>query len=207
MGNSPENFGSLSLEDIKDFSSLLEPLKKEQAEALNLDQTGFDNIRQHLSFDFSWALYYELPLQQFLILQMAIVGCLEDVEQARKRGENLLRFMLDKSHSHLQGLEPQWDGGHEGQFDEEDVIAIMYAMRGFLDSLKFHGRYINHLVADVRAGKDVDDKIFFDVLRLDPTAIGCPTFTARLSRAYMQGDAGFMNELQLALGHQEFPLA
>src|SRR3989338_3362650 len=199
MEDSPEKFGSLSLEDIKDFSSLLEPLKNEQAEALALGQDNFSTVGQYLSPDFSWALYYELPLQQFLILVMAIAGCLEEVERAHQRGENLLRFMLNKSFNHLQGKEPQWDGGHKGQFDKEDVIAMAYAMRGFLGSLQFYGRYINHMVADVREGKDPDDKMFFDVLRLDPTAIGCPSFTARLSMAHMQGDMGFMNELQLAL--------
>lgn len=199
MENTSEKFGNLPLDDLKDFTKLLEPLKNEQAELLSLTREKFDKLQSQLSPDFSWSLFYELPLLEFSILQLATFGSIDSLEQAHKDGKNLFRYMLDESIGYMQGAEAEWDGGHKGQFTMEDVYAVMFAMQGWMDSIRYYGRYINHMVADVRDGKDPEDKAFFDVLRIDPTAIGCPSFVARLSRAHLKGDTKFMNDLQLAL--------
>ncbi len=71
--------------------------------------------------------------------------------------------------------------------------ASLIAMRYSFYSILYYGCYLNELIARARAG---DDQAIFSAIRVDPTAVGCPSVIDRISKARRLQDRGFLDELR-----------
>lgn len=192
-------YGGLSLSTLKKMRALLPRLRKLPEETRKLAQSNREKMEKVLSADFTWAELYDLSVKELNIVCMAVMGLLDPLAQAAREGLNLNEFLVQEA---IRSAEPteeddeDYTGGHNGLFTMEDVFAVHYANMGMLFGLFYYGQYTNDLVAMAKNG---NDDAFFKAIRVDPTILTSPSFSARLARARVFGEKHFMLRLHSAM--------
>ena len=198
MKTNNNTYGSFSLSTLKKLRTLLPKLRKLPAETRKLAQAKRAKMEKLLPANFTWAELYDLSAQQLNILGLAVMGLLDPLAQAAREGLNLNEFLVQEAVRDMNSGEDgeDYSGGHNGLFKIEDVIAVHYANLGMLLGVFHYGHYLNDLVAMARNG---NDDAYFKAVRVDQTALTCPSFAARLARAHLFGEKKFMRRLRSAM--------
>lgn len=197
MNTNNNMHGSFSLSTLKNRRSILPKLRKIPDATSKLAQAKREKVEKLLSADFTWSEFYDLSVRELNILGLAVMGLLDPLSQAAREGLNLNEFIVGEAIRSMNSDEDDEDytGGHNGQFNMEDVIAVHFANMGMLLGVFYYGYYLNDLVAMARGG---NDDAFFQAVRVDQTVLTCPSFAARLARARIFGDKKFMLRLHRA---------
>jgi hypothetical protein len=145
-------------------------------------------VAEHLSADFCWSFLYEIPFPTMQLIALAAMGAADRYVAAAK-ADNPEAALLDLMDKELADDKPlEWDGGADGLFTREDLIALLIALFRSFKSLVLYGAYMSELVQRIKAGSEKD---FLDALKVDRTVILCPSVTEYaatwLSKAEMLG--------------------
>lgn len=165
--------------------------------AEQLEREVADNskkVERYLSNEFSWSFLYELPQMQLCVLLLAALGQLDKFANAIKDSPDPNGTALDLMEAEMSDDTPvDWKGGQGGMFEEQDVLAVLMATMKSLVCLGLYGLYMPELVGQIKAGSD---EALFKAIRIDRTAITCPSvaeFAARrLARAELFRDKRYL---------------
>jgi hypothetical protein len=151
-----------------------------------------EKLREVLGDGIWWAPLYELSLTQCLALLFYVLGKIDRLKviaQLPDPQEVLLREIEE-------GKEIEWDGGPGGAFTKADLIALVMALQRNVLSIMIYKRSLSALVAEVQEGNDAS---LFHAVRIDPSAVSCPTIAVRISKAVLLGEKRFLLRLISAL--------
>jgi len=197
MTDQQKTYGDFSLSTLKKLRTLLPKFRKLPEETRRLAQSKREKLEKTLPPDFTWAALYELNVKELNIVSAAVMGLLDPLAQAAREGLNLNQFLLEETLREAASdmADEDYDGGHKGLFSMTDVFAVHYANMGMMFGLFYYGQYTNDLVVMAKQG---NDDAFFKAIRVDPTILSCPSFSARLARARIFGEKNFMLRLHRA---------
>lgn len=88
------------------------------------------------------------------------------------------------------------DGGGSDRGTIALYIAVLVSFQRSVMSIMLYQRSMSKLVEETREG---DDEALFKAVRVDRSAMACPTITARISRAELMGEKRFFERLRSAL--------
>ena len=151
-----------------------------------------EKLRAVLGAGVWWAALYELAMSESVALMIyawGYMGRLKIVAQLPDPQEVVFRDFEEME-------PPNWDGGPEGTFTKGDLISLAMALQRNVLSIMIYKRSLSALVAEV---KESDDNSLFDAVRVDRSAVSCPTIAARISRAELLGEKRFFLRLRSAL--------
>jgi len=182
------------------------------AEADESQQIVIDAKEKLLNGDtkpFAWCFLYEFPIRQHLNLAYSLIlqgySGLLSADQVKGWFQKIadtpgqigaIPAIYDQIGNHFDATE----------LSEEDAKRLLPTFAGtfglglsILNSLQcvlYHGCFLNELIERIRAG---DDKALFDAIRIDPTVIGCPSVSVRISKAALLKDKRFFAKLRASL--------
>lgn len=151
-----------------------------------------EKLREVLGDGVWWAPVYEWPLQEGLAFLVYVLG----------QGERLKEIseMPDPQEALISEAENDsalsWDGGPGGVFTKGDVVALVTALQHNVMSIMLYKQSLSSLIAEAREEKD---ESLFKAIRVDPTAVTCPTAAERISKAHLFGEKRFFLRLISAL--------
>lgn len=158
---------------------------------------------------FAWCYLYELPFKQHIGAVNA--GTLEGYAKILQE-ENLADWHRQLANTPgqiaalpdvISQIEHHFDAQELSKADAEEMLPTLAAYLGMalsmynsLRCVLYHGCFLNELIDRVRAN---DDKALFDAIRIDPTVIGCPSVSNRISKAALLRDDDFFTKLKAAI--------
>ena len=148
-----------------------------------------------------WCYLYELPFPAHLAMCLRLSGT-GGLLRSFAEGENAIQqeaAIVDTADGSIAKALSELDQeGVEGLKDAlPALLGVTYSLARSVQCILLFGCYLNELVARVREHQD--DKALFNVLRIDPTAIGCVSILRRMSRATLTNDRKFAARLRAAL--------
>lgn len=180
----------LSLANVK---GLLEKLKSAQtdfdATTALLAKADESEWSELLPFPLYWSLLYELNYSEHLTLLLCCLGIADDLRELQK-GPGGKRATLDLL-SDLDSMDISTFKFPDG-FDRSDLFVCLASIMFSLTSWGVYGRTLSGLVLDVRKGKKAS---FFKAVRVDKSALTCPTMAHFLSRAVLSEKPNFFAKL------------
>lgn len=200
MTFSNKNYGRLSAQALRDLLQFLPILDIEHADMTKIIVEKQAELFTEKTPKLSWCHLYELPYPQHAAIVNNSYGIDQDViriANSENPTQELINGRLDAAIENSLGaeLDPE-----EKQTYLPSILALNSSIVFTLRSLITYGLYLNELIQIARDGSPSKrDKALFNAVRIDPTVIGTPTATARISRAVMLNDQNFFEKLRSAL--------
>jgi len=151
-----------------------------------------EKIREIIGDGLWWAPLYELSLIELLALMFYVLGEIDHLKMVVQQPdpqEIMIKELEDDR-------EIEWNGGPGGEFKKSDVIALAMALQRNVLSIMVFQRSLSTLVKEAGDG---DDNSLLDAVRLDRSAVSCPTIAARITKAELLGEKRFFQRLRSAL--------
>jgi hypothetical protein len=191
MGNEKE-YGKLSEDQFKRLIKKLPEFRAEESELKALIKTTpKEKLDKILAGSRCWAYVYEFPFVQHLSVVIWAMGkqdWLAKVAAAEDPQEELLRSMDEDP--------GEWTGPEGGELTIADLIHLVGTLQRTVLSVMLYKRSLSAIMEDVRTGSD---DALFDIVRVDRSAVACPTIAARIASAEFLGDKRFFLHLRNAL--------
>lgn len=186
-----KEFGKLSAEQILEFIDFIPQIQQGRTEYLTDIRNNPHKLNKKMAEPFKWSWTYELPIYEH-IARLAI-ECGE--------AENLIEMSIanDPQQAVLDDIKAKSDPSPIPK-NPQTILALLEALARSLECVVIYGRYINDIIADVKARVAGSEEWLFKAIRIDPNVITCDTTQDRLCRAILLDDKDFIHELQLALG-------
>jgi len=149
-------------------------------------------VQEVLDEGIYWAAFYELPFVQHVALSLCALGQGQRIVEVAK--------MDDPQEAIRQGIgstedpEPVGPDGKELQLGV--VLGAVLSLQATILSIMLYRRSMSALVAEARHG---NDDSLFQAVRIDRTAITCPSIALRISKAQLLGQRRFFERLRSAL--------
>jgi hypothetical protein len=200
MSEQQKKYGKLTASELRALLTFLPMMEQEISDLNQMVVDKSDEIFTKNTPKFYWCNYYEKPFQvHFSEIANAygIQDEVSDISGSDRPSLAMQKFFdaMSTSDSEDEKLPPM-----EKQSVISFVLALNSSMIFSLRSLMVYGLYLNDLIAIARDGEvPRQDEALLKAIRVDKTVIGCPTAIARLSRAVMQSDQKFMNDLRKAM--------
>ena len=146
----------------------------------------------------SWHHLYELSYPEHLARFIVALGLAEKVKEmaASDNPQQAGIFAIKEAFESEDGFDIELD--EESRLTLPLMLGVTYSLSLNFKSLLTFGLYINELVAITRKGGVKGDKALFNAIKIDPTVIGCPSISKRISQAILEDDQGFINKLKKA---------
>lgn len=211
QGMSKDQFApGVTAEHLRTLLDLWPSLLAESEEIQQNLQADKEEIFTEASPSSGWCYLYELPIREHLALAItSIVQNLDvflSIEQVNdwfaqikvaqsQIGE--IPSVYSRIGEYFNAL-PNPDGvqAEKLQANLPALLGNALSMINSLRSVLYYGCYLNELIERVRAG---DDDALFDAVRLDASALGCPSIVSRISKASMLKEEEFFNDLKNAI--------
>jgi hypothetical protein len=188
-----EQYGKLSTEQFQRTIRLLPEFKGTIRELPELLRTATSQtIRETLANGIYWAALYELPLVNHAAFGMYLLGQADRLAEMVRDDdpqEAFLRYLESKGE--FQGKAP--DGQELGL---GEALSVLVSFQRTVLSIMLYKRSMSALVEEVREGND--DSLFLAV-RVDRTALACPTIACRVGKAELLRDRRFFERLRSAM--------
>lgn len=187
----PKEFGKFTSEQIYELINVLPQVQEARTSYLAGLRNNPHKLNEKMPEPFKWSWAYDLPIAEHLA-KLAI-EC--DV------GEHLVALTTtdDPQQAFLDDMKAKSDPAPIPK-NTQPILALLEALACTLECVVIYGRYINDIIADVKARVAGSDDWLFKAIRIDPNVITCDTTQDRLCRAILLDDKDFLHELQLALG-------
>ena len=188
-----KEYGKLTEDQFRRVIRQLPEFRREQAEFEDTFRSATpEKLREVLGDGIWWAPLYELSLTEGLALLFYVLGEIDRLK--------IIAQLPDPQEVFLREIEEvrevEWDGGPGGAFTKADLIALVMALQRNVLSIMIYKRSLSALVAEVREG---NDGALFDAVRIDASAVSCPTIATRISKAVLLGEKRFNLRLISAL--------
>lgn len=190
----PKEYGKLTAdqfrESLKGLPDLLSKLRELNADIASLPAAKFDSVMLG-----SYGLYsyvYELPFIQHLSLVVVALNLREEVHDmaaAPDPQEAVLKW--------IRNCDQMEDKAQHPDFDNEDVLTLVYALGRSIQSMATYGRSISSLLQDVRDNNNHDSLL--KAIRMDRAVVGCPTAMKLIARAQIRDNKAFFKNMRSAL--------
>lgn len=207
--NNTQYAKGITAEDLRTF---LDHWPKLSAEADEVQKMLIEDKDKMLGKDaesFAWCYLYEFPFRQHLNLANAAIVQGFSGFLSADQVKGWLKQIADTP-GQIVAIPGVYDqiGSYfdETELSEEDAKKLLPTFAGTFgiglsihNSLRcvlFHGCFLNELIERIRTG---DDKALFDAIRIDPTVIGCPSVSIRISKATLLQDKRFFAKLRASL--------
>lgn len=188
-----KTYGKLTEDQFQRLRAALPKFRQESEEFQEaMASASPEKIREIFSDGIWWAPLYELSMVQnlaFLIYALGETERLKEIAQLPDPQEAMLQEMEEDR-------ELEWDGGPNNAFSKSDLIALLMALQRNVLSIMIYKRSVAALVQEVNDG---NDDSLFAAIRIDPTAISCPSIAARISKAVLVRDKRFYGRLRNAM--------
>lgn len=189
-----KEYGKLSESQFKRLIGSLPEFRREAKSTQDaLRAASKENIRELLGDGIWWAPVYELPLAHGLAL---LVYALGEVDRFKA-----LAQLADPQEAFLTDLETDdefvWDGGPDGAFIKADVVGLATVLQKNVLSIMIYQQSLSSLIAQAR--DEGNDEALFKAIRVDRSAMSCPSAASRISEAELLGQKGFFRRLISAL--------
>jgi hypothetical protein len=197
-----KEYGKLSIDQLREFiekvPGILFMLREMNSSFASTPATKFDSLMSgEIGF---YCHVYEMSFVQHLSLMVVALGRLEDIKAmaaAPDPQEALLATLR-------QGDDIE-DKPQHADFDDQDIVALVYSFGRTVQSMVTYGRSISSLLQDVRENNNQDS--LFKAIRMDRSVIGCPTAMNHIAKAQIRNSKTFFGHLRNALkGPQQKPM-
>jgi hypothetical protein len=138
----------------------------------------------------SWAVLYEDTFSKHLVVAMVAFGEAGKLKLAAA-SEDPQQFLLDNMDSDLSDTEPH------PALSKQDLIGIAYSVQRTILCVMLFQRSMSGLLQEVREDDNLDS--LFNAIRVDRTAINCPSIADKIARAQIKNDKPFFLRLRNAL--------
>ncbi len=188
-----KEYGKLSADQFRRLIRKLPEVRAGTKELPDLLRSSTsEKLRAALDEGIYWAGFYELPFAQHVALGMFVLGqkdWLIEMTNLEDPQEAMLRFL--DSGEELDGKGP--DGQ---ELSLAAALAVVASFQRSILSIMLYKRSMSALVEEVRKG---NDKSLFDAVRIDRSALTCPTIALRISKAEIRNERHFFDSLRKAL--------
>jgi hypothetical protein len=188
-----KEYGKLTEDQFQRLGAALPQFRQESTEFQEaFASASADKIREIIGDGIWWAPMYEFSMTlnvAFLIYVLGEADRIKQIASLPDPQEILLKELEE-------GRDFEWDGGPNKAFEVSDLVALIVALQRNVLSIMIYKRSICTLVQEVNEGND--DSLFAAV-RVDPTAMSCPSIAARISKAVLVGDKRFYGRLKSAM--------
>lgn len=192
------NLGKLTSEDLIVLLTLIPVYEEIIKDGQKTIRKKRDKIFTPQSMSSSWHHLYELSYNEHLARFIVDIGQVEEVKEMAasdnppQAGIAALKEAIESE----DGLDLELDD--ESRLGLSLILGVTHSLSLNFKSLLTFGLYINELVAIVREGGKERDKALFNAIKIDPTVIGCPSISRRISQAILEDDQDFMKGLKKA---------
>jgi len=190
LGNQ-KKFGKFTAEQIREFIEILPQLQQSRAEYLADLGNNPHKLNEDMPEPLRWSWAYELSINEHIAKLAIECGKGEHVIELSKADDPQQALLDDMSAKNDPSPIPN---------NPQPILQLLEALACSLECVVIYGRYINDIIADVRARVTGSEEWLFKAIRIDPNVITCDTTQDRLCRAILLDDKNFVHELQLALG-------
>ena len=185
-----KEFGKLTSQQFRQLIDLLPIIQAQQREMLaDLAATTEERWDELLTGGYNWGWCYELPFMGHIALTVVALGLGDYVKQAAGQADPQ-QLILDDAHKDLVE-------NHHPSFEVQDILGLVMSIGKTVTSICLYGRSLSALIEDVRETGNVES--LFNAVRVDRTALNCPTIADRIAKAELCSDDSFFKKLQLAL--------
>ncbi|WP_137718518.1 hypothetical protein [Methylobacillus flagellatus] len=146
-----------------------------------------------LGKDLGWAGIYEYSFEQHITFVVFALNKVELFKHAFKQPDPN-QVILDEFDNESDGDE--WNGGWESKFSKQDLIGLVTSLRKTILCVMIYQRTMSTMIEEVRLGSD---EALFHAVRIDRSAVNCPTIAARIAKAELTNDKYFFIHLISAL--------
>jgi len=191
-------FGKFTGADLRLFLQLVDVFREEEKELLEDVQSKPEKLLGPNALSVYWCGFYEKPFIEHLGAMVGALGfeeVVKEVANSSKPVEAMAAF--------IDGADAELETAFSGLGSDEKnamekmlpaLLALLYSVCMSLRSLLVYGCYLNDLIARVRV--DRDRHALFSAVKIDPTALGCPSVVAEIGRARLSGDKRFFYKLR-----------
>jgi hypothetical protein len=188
-----KEYGKLTEDQFRRLIRKLPEFRRDSDEFYReLRSASPDKLREILDDGIWWAPLYELPFVHVVTLMIYAIGQLERLK--------IIAQLPDPQEYVLQEWEKLACVADEELVPKDvskgDLIAIATALQRNILSIMIYKRSLCALIEEVREGQD--DSLF-DAVRIDRSAVSCPTIAARISEAELRGEKRFFLRLISAM--------
>ena len=191
MTEAEKEYGKLSADQFRRFIGKLPELRAGAKDLPDLLRSATsDKVRAVLDEGIYWAAFYELPFVTHIALIFCLLGQKDRVIELAKLEdpqEAMLQWMDED-------VEPAGPDGAE--LDLGGVLAAVVSMQRTVLSIMLYRRSMSALIEEVRDG---NDESLFQAVRIDRSAMACPSIALRISKAELLGERRFFERLRSAL--------
>jgi hypothetical protein len=186
-----KEYGKLTADQFRELIGKLPELRRQRDEfgrLLNeVPKEKFDTL---MIRDFNWGHVYENSFAQHVALAMTAFG--------------MVQWSIDlaKAPDPQQKAIDEWpqedfDPETHPAFEPQDLVALAYSLQRTILSVMLFQRSLSGLIQEVRENDNLD--ALFNAVRVDRTALSCPTIADKIARAEMRQDKRFFLRLRNAL--------
>lgn len=186
-----KEFGKFTTEQIREFINFIPQVQQDRSEYLADLRSNPHKLNESMSEPLKWSWTYELPINEHIARLAKECGAGERLVQMSIANDPQQAVLDDMKVRIEPLLKPQ---------NPQSLLALVEALACSLECVVIYGRYINDIIADVKAGIEGSEDWLFKAIRIDPNVITCDTTQDRLCRAILLDDKNFIHGLQLALG-------
>lgn len=183
-------FGKFTLAQLREFIQYAPELRVQMDELDRLVRAGTsERLNALVSAGVWWADAYELGFVEHLALASAALGLGPELEQIAKSP--------DPQQALLERMDDKPPDEHHAAVTEAQLFGLAMSLGKTVTSLMAHGRSLSSFVQAVRETGDV--KALIEVVRIDRSAVACPSIAARIAQAELMADEAFFVRLRNAL--------
>ena len=193
MNEAAKEYGQLTADQFKALIAKLPEIRTQDAELADVVRAvPKDRLNDMLPKDYAWAAIYEMSFVEHLAMLLLALDKLDFITKAAQAP--------DPAQAALDGFDSaedeEWTGGWNGVFEKKHLVGLVMTLQRTLFSIMLYQKTMSSLVEEVRQG---NDDSLFDAVRVDRSAVACPTIAARICRAELTRNKHFFIRLGKAL--------
>lgn len=188
-----KEYGKLTAEQFKALIDKLPEIRKQDKElAEAVRDVSKERMEELLPKDYAWSDIYESTFVEHVALVMLALDKVEFAKQAAQAPDPQQMYIDD-----LDTVDnDEWSGGWNGIFEKKDLIGLVFTLQRTILSIMLYQKTMSTLIEEVRQ-EDMDS--LFDAVRIDRSAVACPTIAACICKAELRHDKHFFIRLRNAL--------
>lgn len=197
----PMNLGNLSPSDLHLFLELSEAFLSEAEEAKGILSGRKEDFFAPDCKKPIWCHLYELPIREHAFQGAGFLGGESAIQRlAGSKNQITEAFsLLNEAGSEIDAWDPTPEEKEELRLILASIYALTFSLTNSFRALMTFGLYLNDLIAIVRKGGPEAEKALLSAVKIDPTAIGCPSAITYISQRTLLGDTKFLGKLGAAM--------
>ena len=178
-----KEYGKLTADQFREFIGKLPELRRQRDEfGRLLTEVPKDKFDTLMVRDFNWGCVYENSFAEHVALAMTAFGMaqwLADLAVAPDPQQRVL----------AEWPQEDFDPETHPAFKPQDLVGLAYSLQRTILSVMLFQRSLSGLIQEVRENDNMD--ALFNAVRVDRTALSCPTIADKIARAEMRQDKRF----------------